>query len=190
MIAMEEISFQPQEIPPKPETNADPVKIGDLLVGYELSKSEPVHSKAPLAAEKDPKLLISREKLKARIERYREQKAIKPKEIVPDPNPTPELKEVNFDRRSEVIAQNTPPEPDTLEEIGSTVINAANPSPLQDTSTSPPLPITTIVPPVGGQDNQDEDDTKKPIITYKKSLLWGLIAGALTGVVLVFTFIK
>ncbi len=191
---MEEAPIQSPESKPETDLTPDPEKIGDLLLKHELPGSK-LSRTVPLAAEQSPKLPVSHEKLRDKVSRYRAQKAARPEVAVAktepevksgsETNKIEDLPEAHFERRHEVIDQNPPEDavlPQQLPAIDRT-----------DAPQTPPAAPPPVAPPIWPSFNQETPATKPASITtqllsYRKPLLYGLAAGAVTGLALVFVY--
>ena len=185
---MEELPLQPNKPAPETElTPADPEKIGDLLLRYELPASEPAPA-VKASAEQTPKLVISRDKLKDRIGRYKEQKFSRAKESAPKGEPAEQLTEAHFERRHE-IRDETPPETADIQQ--SSVEEEAPTAP----ETSVPVPPQTppaVPPPFMPEQAVPKRSTKIALQpkAFKKPLIFGLVAGTLTAIALIALLIR
>jgi hypothetical protein len=180
---MEELPLQPNKPATEAElTPADPEKIGDLLLRYELPASEPVNV-AKVPAEQSPKLLISRDKLRDRIGRYKELKLEHTKESAPEEKPAEQLTEVHFERRHEVRDE-TPAPQDQADIPQEALPNSMPITPQANTSQSPP-PLPPPMMPATTKFGQKHQSLYIPYKVFKKPLLLGLAGGILASLALI-----
>lgn len=179
---MEEVPIYPNKSTPETESQpADPEKIGDLLLRYELPNSEPVHA-VSLAAEQNPKLIISRDKLRDRLGRFKELNLSRTNEQAAEPNQPEQLTETHFERRHEIRDETT-----TLKSTGAKEVSIAVPgivatTPVASVQIPPAIPPPFMPPqkPFAKQSTYIAGPK-----TYKKPLILGLVAGTITAVILI-----
>lgn len=184
---MEEIPHLPNKFESSTGQPPDPEKIGDLLLRYEL----PRRSQTPESADRqNPKDLISRDKLRSKLRRYKEQKSVPQSPLTPESSTAPELSEAQFERHE--VMQNETDEPATLASnpeaphiSGPTIPVSSSPVPLspQQQYYSPP-----VLPNLAAQ--QLKVAGNQPAPAYKKFLLFGLLAGVIAGTILIIAYFK
>lgn len=185
---MEEIPFNPNQAAPQTETAPDPEKIGDLLLRrFELPESAPARS-APVAIERDTKLLVSRDKLRSRLSRYKEQKLTRLKEVKPQPQPLEEVPEAHFERRHEIRDDSAPADTTELNSDHQVTLltqpSAQTPASSDLPSPTPPPIIPDTTP------SSPANPAGVPAFVLKKYLIIGLSGGIITGLVIIFLLLS
>lgn len=180
---MEELPLQPNKSVSEAElAAADPEKIGDLLLRYELPVSEPVPA-AKAFAERPSGLIISREKLKDRIVRYKVQKFSRNRESASSDKPVEQLTETHFERRHEI--QDAP----LLDNTDSNNLSALDVKtknsilPVSSSNQTPPA----VPPPFMPEQSAPRQSMQnlQSLKLFKKPLLFGLAGGIFASLMVI-----